>query len=524
MKSFSPKSINLRALILIFVLLATLATLGNSLFVAYQVQREALIDSTLEANRAYASKVASSIGEFLRSAQSQLHYSSQKLSDRLADGDYLRTEADRLEAQGIDFNAIAIVDASGTILQAYPEVTQIASVTGQSKEIQTAVAARRPLISPAYTTLAGELVVLISQPIFGTSGEYLGIVGGVVFLRRQSALHTLIGSHYHHDGTYAYVTDEHQRLLYHPEAARIGERLDHDATVEAALEGGSGTLEVVNSRGIPMLAGYAEETTSHWAVVAQQPRAQALATLGRLMRDMLIGIVPASIVGLLAIIAVTQLIVRPLHQLAQSATQLSAPETTERLRRIRAWYSEASAIRQAMLVGVQLLQQKLGRLSQEAQSDPLTGLANRRAMNAQLELLTQTGREYAVLALDIDHFKSVNDRFGHDAGDEALRQVAAILDQCSRGEDLACRAGGEEFVLLLPDTPLETARTIAERIREMVAAAVIPTVGSLTISIGAACRSDDGMTPEAVLKQADEQLYRAKEGGRNRVVALTDPA
>jgi len=219
------------------------------------------------------------------------------------------------------------------------------------------------------------------------------------------------------------------------------------------------------------------------------------------------------------ILVATLLITRPLRQLADSAEQLAAPQATEQLNAINAWYAEAAAIRRALLSGVQLLQQKLGSLSHQAQSDPLTGLANRRAMSAALETLTQTQRPYAVLALDIDHFKRVNDTFGHDVGDDALKQVAAIIAANSREQDLACRAGGEEFVLILPEANLEVAREIAERIRHTIATTPVPQVGTLTISIGVASRSIETPTAESVLKRADQQLYHAKESGRNRVAA-----
>ena len=208
---------------------------------------------------------------------------------------------------------------------------------------------------------------------------------------------------------------------------------------------------------------------------------------------------------------------RPLHELASIAEQLSAPQTTERLKAVNAWYPDASAIRQAMLAGVQLLQQKLGRLRHEAQSDSLTGLANRRAMDALLQLLEQTGQEYSVLALDIDHFKRVNDTYGHDVGDVALQQVAAVLQEYTRAGDMACRAGGEEFTLILPDTSLATALAIAERIRVALAAREIPQIGLITVSIGVASRDSEGELAEATLKRADRCLYQAKKGGRNRV-------
>lgn len=173
-----------------------------------------------------------------------------------------------------------------------------------------------------------------------------------------------------------------------------------------------------------------------------------------------------------------------------------------------------------MLTCDQLLRDKFGRLRRGAQSDALTGLANRRALHHTLDALMQGTRPFAVLALDIDHFKRVNDTFGHDAGDEVLKHLAALLRQQSRQQDLPCRVAGEEFTLLLPDTGHADARRIAGRIREAVEQADTAHVGRLTLSIGVVCRQTDSDQAETLLKQADEQLYKAKQNGRNRVEVL----
>lgn len=519
MKRWSRKPLTLRVLILAFVLLAALATLGNSLVVAYNVQRSALIHSTLEANRAYAAKVASSISEFLSSAQRNLAYSAAIQARHFDEPAVLRAEAMRLQAQDTFFNSLIVVDAHGKVLQAHPDSLQIVGTTLRSESVQEALRLKQPKISQAYVSIAGNLVVLISQPIIGANGEYLGLVGGSVYILKPSVLHTIIGSHFQEEGTFAFVADANRRLLHHPEVARVGELLVHSSTVDAALRGESGVMEVLNYKGVPMLAGYANVPAANWAVVAQQPRDLSLSPLNLLMKDMLIGLIPASLMGVLAIWAGTLLITRPLRQLAKSAEQLSNPETPRELQDIKTWYREAAAIRAALLTGVGLMQQKFGRLSLEAQSDVLTGLANRRALGAALEALGQSGRPYSVLAVDIDHFKKVNDTWGHDAGDEALRRVAAVLRDSSRADDLACRSGGEEFVLLLPETTLEAASAIAERIRETVAITPIPQVGLLTLSIGVAESGGAASTAESVLKQADRRLYRAKQTGRDRVIS-----
>ncbi len=163
-----------------------------------------------------------------------------------------------------------------------------------------------------------------------------------------------------------------------------------------------------------------------------------------------------------------------------------------------------------------------------AVTDQLTGLHNRRYMAGQLEALARRaahgGDAVAALLIDIDHFKKINDSYGHDVGDEVLREFAVRLASNVRAIDLPCRHGGEEFVVVMPDTRLEDAERIAERIRLHVAGSPFRVMGgtellSVTISIGVAATLGPDDKPEALLKRADEAVYEAKATGRNRVVA-----
>ncbi|MFJ2982597.1 MULTISPECIES: diguanylate cyclase [unclassified Pseudomonas] len=508
---------DLRLLILGLVLLAVLATFANSLVTAYRVQREALIEHALESNSAYAAKLASNIEEFIRAAQSRLQFSAEQLRYHWSNSEILHAEARRLQQQDADFNSIAIIDTTSRVLDAYPDTLQINGSTLRSEAVGRALAARQPYVSSAYVSAAGNRVVFISVPIFDATDRYIGIIGGSIYLQEESSLHTLISQHFQHEGTFAFVADHDRHLLYHPDKARMGEKLGWSKTVDAALAGHTGSMVVRNYKGVPMLAGYAKVSGPGWAVVAQQPQEVSLAPLSTLMRDMILGMVPAAIFGIILIAGGALMISRPLRELSTIAGQLAAPQTTDDLKRVKAWYREAAAIRQAMLAGVQLLQAKMGRLNHQALTDPLTGLANRRAMDEALRGLQQAGQAYSVLSLDIDHFKRVNDTFGHDKGDLAIREVAQTLTEYSRAADLACRAGGEEFLLILPDTGRDAATLIAERVRQAVANNEIPVVGHITISIGVASCDGEGIECETVLKRADDCLYRAKESGRNRV-------
>ena len=174
-----------------------------------------------------------------------------------------------------------------------------------------------------------------------------------------------------------------------------------------------------------------------------------------------------------------------------------------------------------------LLRAKLDQGMEMAITDALTGLHNRRYMESHLSTLVsqsiQNGRTLSILVADIDFFKVVNDTYGHDSGDTVLREFAARFRRNTRGIDLACRMGGEEFVIIMPDTDLIRAMQVGERLRACIAADPFQinadTQLRVTASVGIATleRTDD--TPESLFKRADNALYSAKREGRNRVVA-----
>ena len=172
------------------------------------------------------------------------------------------------------------------------------------------------------------------------------------------------------------------------------------------------------------------------------------------------------------------------------------------------------------------LSQSVNNTMAMAVTDDMTGLYNRRYFDRHLGVMLSKAqsqdRDMALMILDIDHFKSVNDNYGHDIGDAVLREFAARLKRNIRGVDLACRFGGEEFVVLMPDTDYRQAETIAERVRQSISERSFE-IGadrhlSVTVSAGVTLNEARSETPESLIKRADVALYRAKREGRNRVV------
>ena len=164
-------------------------------------------------------------------------------------------------------------------------------------------------------------------------------------------------------------------------------------------------------------------------------------------------------------------------------------------------------------------------LAEQIGVDALTGCLNRRALESRLRgewrLARRRNSIVAVAAIDVDHFKQINDTHGHAAGDEVLRRLSVIMKECGRESDAVARIGGDEFVMILPDTSTEGARSVAERVRERVARTVFGVSGqtfSVTLSMGAvAVAGRDDIAPSDLLNLADRALYESKQKGRNRV-------
>ena len=180
---------------------------------------------------------------------------------------------------------------------------------------------------------------------------------------------------------------------------------------------------------------------------------------------------------------------------------------------------------------VEELKDSLEAIRYETLTDELTTLANRKHFDQSLERAVneaKNGDGLALLITDIDHFKKFNDTFGHQTGDQVLRLVAVTVKQNVKGQDIPCRYGGEEFAIILPNTNLKQAVTVAEHVREAVMSKELvkrstgEQLGRVTISIGVA-KYNDGDTPHTLIERADRCLYAAKSAGRNKVICETDP-
>ncbi|MGE9552366.1 sensor domain-containing diguanylate cyclase [Erwinia amylovora] len=517
-----PKT-DLRTLITLLAVASIVITLANSLYATWRVQRDVLINNTLESNRVYATKLASTTEMFFQLAQSQLAYSARNLGKDMGSDAMMQSEVERLRQQTNSFNSVVIVDADGWVKAISPESLMLKGMHLTTTATQQALAQKKPLIAKPSISAANNLMVFGSYPVWSPTGTYLGFVGGTIYLKKKSILNELLGEQFYRDGSSLYVVDEDNRVLYHQNNKLVGQKIPQLVGDDLKKKSSNGFLEVTRESGEPMLAGYAMVPAAGWTIVALKPTQATLAPLSSLLLKVLQHSVPFALLTLVIAWILARLIALPLWQLARKASQMDAQGVSTEINGIRSWYYEAAQIKRALLAGIGLLQDKIGRLKFEVQTDPLTSLLNRRGLNAVLEYFLATRQPFAVLALDIDYFKKVNDTWGHDVGDQVIQSVAKQLEKSSRQTDVVCRNGGEEFLMILPGAGREIAVAIAERVRKKIESLALPSVGHITISIGVAFWSADESPTERAFKQADDALYQAKNAGRNRVVTAPQP-
>ncbi|MAL02406.1 MAG: diguanylate cyclase [Alcaligenaceae bacterium] len=510
--------LNLGRLIVFLTIVTGLVMMINTFIASYQRQQIILLESRLELNHAYATKIAQSTDRFLANALQQLNVSAKRLGQQF-NRQTQTEEVERLYRQTNDFSATGVIDNTGNLKAGSTGRSGTTGIPLNSAGVKLALNRKAPTISPPYHNHNGQLTIAISQPIFDPQGNYLGFVSGAIYLGQANSLDDILGHHYYSDTSYVYAVDEQRRLLYHPARERVGSIVGENKVIDLVLHGLTGYQRVINSQGRDMLAGYAPVAATGWGVVAQSPTEQITEPLASNMLDLILDTSFPALAILILAWWVARLIATPLTELALRARELHTTNPNHSLHSIRSWYFEARQLKRALMQSQASFHHQIDKLNETAQTDPLTGLLNRRGLADAVNILTQNEHAFGLIAIDIDHFKQVNDTYGHNAGDQVLKYLADVMRKHSRQEDILCRNGGEEFLMLLPGITLDQAIQAAERLRAFVANQDnIPGCHRLTLSLGVTHWSpDSNESIDTALKQADEALYKAKETGRNRV-------
>lgn len=498
--------------------LSFLVSIVGSLWTGYKMNVDSIKENTLETNKVYASKLATTANSYLEEAIQILGYSASILSKQTEDSDALVEETERLKMQNNLFNSVVVTNEKGLVLAVSPPSIEVQGQYLYHEEAKKSLAAKEPFISKPYEGITGRLLIFISYPIFNEAGEHLGLIGGTIFLKEKNVFNALLGQHYYDDGSYVYVVDGDGRIIYHQDPSRINDVVLENKVVQKVVEGKSGAQGVTNTKGIELLAGYSSVPLANWGVVTQRPLDVALkAPFERVVKFSLISL-PFVLISFVVVMWAAAKVALPLQQLATLTEESMDKRNVDDLKSVRSWYFEAYYLKDALVRSLSFLQAQVSFFKDQSTVDPLTGLTNRRTMDALMEEWNEQGRPYSIILLDLDHFKSVNDNFGHAVGDKVLIYLAKNMQDIVLEKGVCCRFGGEEFIILLPNVYTEEAAAIAEVLREKCAVTNSPCGRPVTLSAGVATYPEMAKTAEELIVAADEALYSAKQTGRNKVV------
>jgi diguanylate cyclase (GGDEF)-like protein len=434
----------------------------------------------------------------------------------------------------IPYDELALIDVQGNTVAS--SAAQGNPISMPEKWLDTARAGKRILGEPCRENAGGNAVMVIGEPIQDGQGRLLGVL--VAKLNFQT-IGLILESYVQGQEVELNLVTREGLLLASSRSARA-EPLKPVLAKEIAqrlFSGDRGPLGYEDPEGGTVVGTLKKVADLNWGVVAEKDREQAYAQIVRL-RNLTLLLVAAVLIGIgVCAYLLGVAMVRPLGLLTRGAAKVSAGDldldvpvrTRSEIGYLTEVFNHMVAKlrqgRQELAAANEALRGKNDQLEVLSITDSLTGLYNRshlmETLAGEVARSRRHHRVFTLLIMDIDHFKSYNDSYGHLAGDEALRRTGVLLKESIRSCDYAARYGGEEFILILPETGPEDGLETAERIRNQIAEKDMGSDGDplkVTMSVGVASFPRDGEDPHSLMKRADAALYEAKRRGRNRVV------
>ncbi|MGN7477380.1 sensor domain-containing diguanylate cyclase [Solibacillus silvestris] len=506
--------IKLKYLFISVIALAFVLSSIISVYSSYKGNILLMQEQTLENNRVYALKLSETIDKFVADTKQIMQYSAKIIASDFDNAEKLQQEVDRLYSQEDTFSSVLIVDAEANILVNAP---QTLGAAGKKAEIREDLRNREPYISDPFISPTGRELIILSVPIFTDDGIYKGLISGTIYLHQSNIFEVILGQHPYENGSYVYVVDTKGKLIYHPDRLRLGEDVSENEVVKRLLNNKQGSQAIVNSENKSMLAGYSGSKTTRWGIIVQTPYDEAIKMAGKQGLNIFFISLPFILLSTILIFILATRIVRPLQNMAEIAENSVKEYEVKKLKDIRAWYYEAYKIQEALIQSFSSLHGKLNTLKEESSTDSLTKLLNRRSFDKEMQMLAEQQQAYSLAILDVDWFKAINDTYGHTVGDEVLQLLAGKLKDCLHKDDLACRYGGEEFILVFSEASVQDAAFRVKALQQEFSELVSLVGKPLTFSAGIAHYPSHGNSLKTIIEQADEALYAAKENGRNRV-------
>lgn len=519
------RSLSLITLLTGLVVASVMCTLIVQLVVSYESQKESLKKTTLSLNYSNADKISRTVDSLFKSMRTSLRTTKDFLAHKegLTDQE-IQEYFELIRSSNLYFNSLLWVDKNGLVRNISPISVGLKGTTITTGATKAALDSKRPSLSPPYIGPTGRLLVHMSEPLYDNAGTYRGNIGGTIYLQENNVLNDILGYNtIDENGSYFYVVGTDGTLLFHPQKDRIGEDVSRNPVVKSLMQGKNGIDEVTNTKGVPMLAAYSIIPETGWGIVQQTPVSSVQQLLISSIEKLILYSLPPFLILLILSIFFARRLALPFVSLAKRMNQLSSGKEVSLPEIHSNWFREAELLSKSVTIAIQAVQNNNKQLIRVATSDPLTGLDNRRVLTETMEKWSIGENVFSLVVLDIDHFKAVNDTYGHQNGDEVLKYLSSLITSNVRSTDKCFRYGGEEFVLALPHTTAAEAYLIAEKLRKTIEHTMSPIGKPITVSFGISEFPKHSQTPDELFSLADKALYYSKQQGRNRTTIASLP-
>lgn len=429
-------------------------------------------------------------------------------------------------------NHIYLFNLSGTIIAEAPHQPDRRGMDYSFREyFQTTLKTKRPHIGDPYLSSQGHHhpAVMLTAPVYDANGQMIAIMAGGFDLMKENFLGELPQARIGKTGYY-YMYNTNRVMIIHSDPERMMKQdvpPGANALFDKAIEGFEGSGETVNSRGIPVLSSFKHLKKTNWILVANHPLDELHAPLTQARRAVVIAIPLGVMLVILVVWYVVGHVTRPLVMLTSHVEVLHAKTGDARFVQIGS-HDEIGALSQAFNEMLGQLDQKTASLEKSneelvrlASTDALTGAWNRRRFEEVAEVEMERARRYgqplSLILFDLDNFKQINDRYGHQIGDSVLRELSQMVRENIRESDSFTRWGGDEFMVLAPNLAINQALELAEKLKTLVLGHRFHDVDKITLSLGVSqFITNDNL--DIWIKRVDDALYAAKSAGRNNVV------
>lgn len=498
-------------IVLNMIILLSVAFITNYLVVKEELEREARAETLSESYL-----LSSLTQDVLVSMRKTLSTHHKVVLENWEDKDELQTILQMVHNGHPEFNSITIIGADSIGYANYPNDLDLIGKKVDTEGARKGLKLQRDFISEPFVTVDGSLIIIVSTALYN-DGEYYGMMNGLVRLQEFNFISKFINQGYTQSSSRIAVYDQSGNYIYHPDIELIGTNISEQVGSEFLSNRKNGVATWKDNQGEELIVGYSQVPITDWKVLSLVSKDDLIYPAQASTKEALLYSIPFILGFLLLTMYLIRFITRPLNQLSSIDPESSGKEVEYRIENISSSYREMGNVKTMVLTFLRRQQELLGELESLSITDPMTGLANRRRFNQMIHSIEMNKEVFGYFTLDIDNFKKINDTYGHTIGDEVLIRLSELLNQTLPTNATAIRLGGEEFGVLIENTSANATFELAEQTRKIIEEAVFPIPGELTVSIGAGYMNYETYTIERFLIRVDQHLYKAKQGGKNRV-------